>query len=1307
MSNKFNININSNYDINNINNYVNTNFVNKVNIYNKNLAIVKYNLEINDTKNISKNKLDKYIMNNDNYRKYIDDYLTVLLWNARSLINNIKKQYIYNIVNRENPDIIYIVDTNYNNNNLWRYYNKYYDGRNSLFIREELNQRTKIVKENLIIDEILKMVFVYIVPSTNTDEQNEWVNMLNKYINVNYTIIGDFNLRSNYIILNKLKVHKNNIIGEKTLQLSIINNNTKKVYKEVLAPSDHHIIMAKIYQTYYRKSRYRIEKVKNITDFQTITNLLNGQKDNIDIKYKIKKTHLILDDKYLIIRKITNYFLKNNPSHLYRYFSNNWSKYKKEPILNSNIPISIENSIKIHLKHNDNKAYKLIDKSLCMNTYDIDLKECNKKSRLTKQSPVNLLMIKKSRSNAVNEDFLGLSAISDKLNTYTNNLMILGKYDIIQKFLNNIITLNNRKIKDNENDKAKVFYLIKNSKLENFSDVRMITIIPTLFYTFEALYYNEIANAIDSIINIKSYYQFGGLTNGGTINAMTYLRYKLSTKYTNYCGFFISDIAYGYDSVDLDILNSYIDLNDKLNLRIKNLMKIWNIMNYNMDIWIGARQCKRTIGVPMGCALSPMIFIFYVNETIKNFKYLDQLVMYLDDLLLILNEENTPTKVIKELNILLNKGKLYLKEKKSKIITDKLYIFKDINEYKIDNKFTFLGRDMEYNNMGLQQNDENVLIIDQHRIKKYPNWLILPEKKLLFDGALQAKQRFIGFMYAINNIEYRKSHFKNIWDFYKVNFTNYRLSYKMIIFIITNIFRMFFDNMQYLQLSKIYWEKYNEINSINIDLNNKYNLTPKIDNVEDLDLLKNRDDNIIFYTDGSYNEKLNLAGYGIVIIYNKIIIDIYCTLNNKKLIQYRNVYGELEAVKEVFNLAKTYNWKNFEINYDYIGVENWINGTWKTNELYTYQYADYINKTIKELNINVKFKHIKGHSGNVLNDRADNLAKKGANKKLREKFRTEFTEKNKDIKDIIDTYFKNKIYTGIEQIDELIKDTKLNVKRLDKDLNIKNSFYNNKKLLDDFKTELQINIIKENINKINTFGKDKFILKYYREFMLNSILINKHVMLLECCFFKFQDKEFPMNNNKENSIRILHNWIRYCDSIVGNKKLIDIDISNNIDISIWLVNEYEKMIKNNTNNNKLNIFVVKKFKNKDIITYILEICKFLYLLQKTYHSIRQWRHKKLNLDICNFIKKLWSNTRALIFNLEYIWNYKETLNLNVLIDKIAIKIRENKHTIKMISECDELELIEKINNWEYDMDNNEYMQINQDNIDIDENTKIY
>ena len=43
----------------------------------------------------------------------------------------------------------------------------------------------------------------------------------------------------------------------------------------------------------------------------------------------------------------------------------------------------------------------------------------------------------------------------------------------------------------------------------------------------------------------------------------------------------------------------------------------------------------------------------------------------------------------------------------------------------------------------------------------------------------------------------------------------------------------------------------------------------------------------------------------------------------------------------------------------------------------------------------------------------------------------------------------------------------------------------------------------------------------------------------------------------------------------------------------------------------------------------------------------------------------------------------------------------------MISECDELELIEKINNWEYDMDNNEYMQIKQDNIDIDENTKIY
>ena len=65
--------------------------------------------------------------------------------------------------------------------------------------------------------------------------------------------------------------------------------------------------------------------------------------------------------------------------------------------------------------------------------------------------------------------------------------------------------------------------------------------------------------------------------------------------------------------------------------------------------------------------------------------------------------------------------------------------------------------------------------------------------------------------------------------------------------------------------------------------------------------------------------------------------------------------------------------KEITIYYDYAGIEKWALGEWKTNKEGTRAYKEYYVSISDKLKVH--FHKVKGHSGDMGNDRADELAK--------------------------------------------------------------------------------------------------------------------------------------------------------------------------------------------------------------------------------------------------------------------------------------------------------------------------------------------
>lgn len=231
------------------------------------------------------------------------------------------------------------------------------------------------------------------------------------------------------------------------------------------------------------------------------------------------------------------------------------------------------------------------------------------------------------------------------------------------------------------------------------------------------------------------------------------------------------------------------------------------------------------------------------------------------------------------------------------------------------------------------------------------------------------------------------------------------------------------------------------------DLNNQ--IEEKIANLSE--------DEVVAFVDGSYNAEKEKAGFGTIIISKGgekyTSYKSFTKKFDENLIALRNVFAELEGVKEAVLVAVNSKKTKITIYYDYTGIEMWATKKWKANNEFTQNYIAFMQEKMKY--INIEFVKVPAHSGVIYNEEADALAKKSLLAKGHKTYNDEsvyFTGYSTDDWQTIINYINEENRESLEKQNEIIKIQTKEISKTRKQLiinDLKNkvtiNLYNNEK----------------------------------------------------------------------------------------------------------------------------------------------------------------------------------------------------------------------------------------------------------------------
>jgi viroplasmin and RNaseH domain-containing protein len=129
------------------------------------------------------------------------------------------------------------------------------------------------------------------------------------------------------------------------------------------------------------------------------------------------------------------------------------------------------------------------------------------------------------------------------------------------------------------------------------------------------------------------------------------------------------------------------------------------------------------------------------------------------------------------------------------------------------------------------------------------------------------------------------------------------------------------------------------------------------------------------YVDGSFMpHKPGVFSFGVVFLYQGKVETASKRMENREEASMRNVAGEIHGARYAMETCLARGIHEMDLYYDYLGIEKWCVGEWRTNTPGTKALKAYYD-SIKD-KLTVHFHKVKSHTGVTYNEMADKLAKK-------------------------------------------------------------------------------------------------------------------------------------------------------------------------------------------------------------------------------------------------------------------------------------------------------------------------------------------